>query len=194
MTKFYYACEEASLSILVAIEEALELPNGAFQNKCQPHSASELRLNHYPAISIEQMRSGSTGRVFPHFDLGVITLLFTDNAGGLEFQDRNHSGSEVFTPVEPASETEMILNISETMQRWTHDHLPAGLHRVTVPQDLQSQTTGTLPERHSIAYFCKAMQDTSVGPLPQFVKGQTSKYEDLTALEYHQKRLVTAYQ
>ena len=193
MTFFYQLCEASSLAILSALEEALDLPTGTFQSRCRPHNASELRLNHYPSISLEEIRSGGTNRIWPHFDLGVITLLFTDGIGGLEFQDRHNASSETFIPVEPESQSEMIVNISETMQRWTQDNLPAGLHQVTIPRSMRSQVDGVLPERFSIAYLCKADRNASVGALSQFIKDGKPNYEDITALEYHQKRLLTAY-
>ena len=189
--RFFVLCENVSLDLLEALEEGLQIPASTFRDRCIP-SAGEFRMNHYPAISLEELRRDDTNRIWPHFDLGVITLLFSDTTGGLEFQDREKPGT--FKPVEPESKMEMIVNISETLQRWTADVLPAGLHQVMVPQDLKDKEEGTIPERYSIAYFCKAARNASVGPLPPF-RGirEGDRYEDITALEYQQKRLLTAY-
>lgn len=194
MTKFYYQCEKSSFAILAALEEALRLPAGSFESRCKPRNASELRFNRYPEISLEEMRTGNVNRIWPHFDLGVITMLFTDDVGGLEFQDRKRVGEETFVPVQEGRQTEIILNISETMQRWTHDALPASLHQVTIPPEMRDQPKGIIPTRYSIAYFCKADREASVGSLPTFIpENGHAKYENMTALEYHQKRLQAAY-
>jgi isopenicillin N synthase-like dioxygenase len=194
MQAFYRSCEGVSFQLLQALELGLGLPPATFRSRI--HNASELRMNHYPPISIESLREGSVGRIWPHFDLGVLTMLWTAGSSGLEFQNRldNTEGSRSFIPVVPVSRYEIILNISETLQRWTNDVLPAGLHQVTTPPDLKGASEGVIGERFSIAYFCKADRGTSVGTLPPFVHPvEGAKYEDITALEYHQSRLRTAY-
>ena len=185
--------EHISAVIMEALEVGLELPQGSFLDRItHDGNASELRLNRYPAIDIEEIRGGSVSRIWPHFDLGVITLLFQDGVGGLECEDRQQSGA--FHRVESSSQSEMIVNISETLQRWTNNVLPAGLHRVNVPKQMELQEKGMLPERFSIAYFCKADRAASVGPLSQFVSNdRKSTYEDMTAIAYHQQRLLSAY-
>lgn len=185
--------EKASASIMEALEVALKLPSGAFLNRITHEgNASEMRLNHYPAIDITEIKRGSVSRIWPHFDLGVITLLFQDGVGGLEFENREKKNT--FNRVECETQAEMVVNVSETLQRWTNDALPAGLHRVNVPQDLEDKDVGTLPERYSIAYFCKADRGASVGPLREFVRhGSTPNYQEMSAIEYHQQRLQSAY-
>ena len=170
----------------------MELPPATFQNRI--HNASELRMNHYPPISMETIRQGNVNRIWPHFDLGVLTMLWTSGAPGLEFQNRLDTQGKSFIPVVPQSQYEMIINVSETLQRWSNDVLPAGLHQVTTPPELKDAEEGIIPRRFSIAYFCKANRDTSVGTLPPFVDSvQGAKYKDITALEYHQSRLKAAY-
>lgn len=191
METYFLFCERASLDILEGLEEALNLPVGTFRNRCK-ENASEMRLNYYPPITLEEMRAGNVNRIWPHFDLGIITLLFADTVGGLEFENRQEPST--FIPVETELQTEMIVNVSETLQRWTNDRLPAGLHQVTIPQHMKGLQDGEIPERYSVAYLCKADRDISVGPLPYFVKdSEITRYEDMTALEYHRKRLLTAY-
>ena len=151
-----------------------------------------MRLNDYPAIEVEKIKTGNVSRIWPHFDLGVITLLFQDEVGGLEFENRNQRG--IFNRVDNGSPTDMIVNVSETSQRWTNDTLSAGLHRVTLPKALENNDNGMLPERFSIAYFCKGDRSDSVGPLEHFVSaGHDPKYEGISALEYQQQRLRSAY-
>lgn len=192
---FFHRCEQVSLDILHALELALDLPPATFRQQCMPN-ASEFRLNHYPAISAKDLNSDKVERIWPHFDLGVITLLFTDTVGGLEFQDR--ANPDKFVLVDPADKTEMVVNISETLQRWTAGALPAGLHRVTAPKAVaggEDDEDAVVPERYSIAYFCKAAREARVSPLEPFRAADAAAEEadGMTALEYQQKRLLTAY-
>jgi isopenicillin N synthase-like dioxygenase len=193
MEAAFETMERACADIIEALEVALELPQGAVLDKItHKGSASEMRLNHYPAIEIEEIKHGGVSRIWPHFDLGVITLLFQDGVGGLEFENRAQCGT--FSRVECGASSEMIVNVSETLQRWTNDYLPAGLHRVNIPPYMEGREDGKLPERYSIAYFCKADRSASVGPLKQFIRGGTgSVYKDMSAIEYHQQRLQSAY-
>lgn len=191
MERYYDECQHASSLVLDALEIALGLPVGAFTAMCND-KASELRLNHYPSIDIGEIRRGSTSRIHPHTDLGVITCLFQDESGGLEMADRDQAGG--FVPVTTNSSSEMIVNISETFQRWTNGKVKAGVHQVTVPPALKGLEQGTLPARYTVAFFVKADRDAFVGALEQFVSGEEpALYENITALEFHQRRLATAY-
>ena len=187
--------EGVAAQILEALETALSVPLGTF-NRLITHeaNASELRLNHYPAIDVAVLNKGTVSRIWPHFDLGVITLLFQDGTSGLEFEDRAHRGGDRFLRVESDDPREMIVNVSETLQRWTNGRLPAGLHRVGLPPELDGRDKGVLRERFSVPYFCKADRAATVGCLQPFVEpGAKAKYEDMTAIEYHQQRLRSAY-
>ena len=193
MEAFFEDLEGVAADLMAALELAFGLPRGAFVDLITHEgNASDMRLNHYPAIEVEQIKTGKVSRIWPHFDLGVITLLFQDEVGGLEFENRKQRGT--FNRVESSSPTEMVVNVSETLQRWSNGTLPAGLHRVNLPRNLENNNSGTLPERYSIAYFCKADRSASVGSLKQFVSaGRDREYENISALEYQQQRLKSAY-
>ncbi|KAI4160349.1 MAG: hypothetical protein LQ342_005845 [Letrouitia transgressa] len=193
MEELFQRMESVAALLMEALEVGLGLPSGAFlERMTHAGNASEMRLNHYPAIDVGEIKGGRVSRIWPHFDLGVITLLFQDEVGGLEFEDRASNGN--FQRVSCERSTEMVVNVSETLQRWTNGHVPAGLHRVNVPETLENQQYGEIPERYSIAYFCKADRDASVGPLKQFIHdGIDPLYEDISAIEYHRQRLLSAY-
>ena len=195
METTYDELEKVAANVMSALETALALHPGTFLSKITHASnASELRLLRYPSIPLREIQAGSVSRIWPHFDLGVITLLFQDGkCGGLEFEDRSHHDGDdtVFHRVECGDPAEMVVNVSETLQRWTNGRLPAGLHRVNVPQGL---TCDVVPERFSVAYFCKADRDADVGALEAFVaEGEEAVYESITAIDYHQQRLQSAY-
>lgn len=188
MEQAFDILEGVSATIMEALEVSLKAPPGTFLEKItREKNASELRMNHYPPIEVAEINSGHVSRIWPHFDLGVITLLFQDSVGGLEFENRQQPGT--FARIECGSTSEMVVNVSETLQRWTNDCLPAGLHRVSLPPLLEE---GLVPERYSIAYFCKADRDASVGALCPFSRPNTA-YHDITALEYQRQRLESAY-
>jgi len=185
--------ERTAASIMSALESALALAPGTFLSSItHANNASEMRLNHYPAIPAREIHSGSVSRIWPHFDLGVITLLFQDgNCSGLEFEDRSKAGGKFFHRVQCGDPVEMVVNVSETLQRWTNGKLAAGLHRVDIPEGLEG---AMVPERFSVAYFCKADREADVGALKEFVEdGEKKEYESITAIGYHQQRLQSAY-
>lgn len=193
MQESFLRLERVSLAIMEALEVAMGLPSGAFLGKMShADNASEMRLLRYPELDVQEIRKGKVNRIWPHFDLGVITLLFQDAVGGLEFENREVPGT--FCRVECGAHSDMIVNVSETLQRWTNNALRAGLHRVNVPEHLEGKDTGILPERYSITYFCKANRNASVGVLKELVaENMIPMYEDMTALEYHTRRLQSAY-
>ena len=193
MENAFTTLEGVTSQILEALEVAFDLPYGEILTKITPQAnASEMRLLHYPPIDVNEIRAGGVSRVWPHFDLGVITLLFQDAVGGLEFENRKQPGT--FTRVECGAPAEMIVNVSETLQRWTNGSLPAGLHRVNIPENLEEKESGTLPERYTVVYFCKGDGGASVGALKQLVReGTEPEYVDISAIEYHQRRLQSAY-
>ena len=193
METTFFKMETTAGVILSALETGLALEPGTFLSSItHANNASEMRLNHYPRIPLHELTSGSVNRIWPHFDLGVITLLFQDgNCSGLEFEDRTKPGGKGFLKDECGDSVVMVGNVSETLQRWTNGKLAAGLHRVNVPDKLDGNM---VPERFSVAYFCKADRDADVGSMEAFITNEdTKKFESITAIEYHQQRLLSAY-
>jgi isopenicillin N synthase-like dioxygenase len=192
MEDVYLKLAKVSFQILNSLELAYGLPKGTFTALCShDKNASELRLNYYPPAKVQDFRTGTVNRIWPHFDLGVITLLFQDTVGGLEIENRDVP--ESFVPIRCDERTELVVNISETLQRWTGDCLRAGLHTVTIPDEMKLANNGVVPERYSVAYFCKANEDASVRTLSDFRLQGSPVYDDMSALQYHQKRLGSAY-
>lgn len=189
---FYNRCHDISMTILSAMEMALNVGPGSFTSRCSG-GASELRLNHYPQLTMDA-DPRDIHRVWPHTELGVITCLFQDGVGGLEIEDRTVEGR--FEAVEPKSPDELILNISETFERWTNGVVKAGVHIVRLPEGMKNENKGEtlVPERFSIPFFVKADRDACVGALKEFVsEDRPARFEDMTAVEYHLQRLAKAY-
>ncbi len=174
-----------------ACEVGLHIPEGTLVNSCIP-PASELRILHYPSVSIETLKKGLIKRAWPHTDFGIITLLFQDSLGGLELEDRSNPFH--FVPVITETSNEMVVNISDTFNRWSNGTIKAGLHQVNVPPVMKESTEGLVPERYSSVFFLKAHREASVGPLKEFVSSERpAKYSDITALEFHQEMTKILY-
>ncbi|KND86888.1 Flavonol synthase/flavanone 3-hydroxylase [Tolypocladium ophioglossoides CBS 100239] len=190
----YLQFQNICLDLMSAMEVGLDLPNGTLVERCKPAS-SEMRLNHYPPTNLRELAEGKVKRTWPHTDFGIITLLFQDSIGGLELEQRSQPGT--FAPVLPGNPngpTEMVVNISDTFQRWTNDVIKAGVHQVTVPPTMKGLTEGLCQERYSGIFFFKAHRDTSAGPLPHFVtEKRPAVYDEITALQYQQRMTKVLY-
>ncbi|ETS83886.1 hypothetical protein PFICI_05762 [Pestalotiopsis fici W106-1] len=190
MERFFDLCQHVSLQIIEAMEIGLDFPHGSLGDKCAD-TASELRLNHYPAVPLSQLLGGGSKRGWPHIDFGIITLVFQDHVGGLEMEDRSDLGTFVPVPPNaPGSHSELAVNISETFQRWANDQIPAGVHQVAPPENMRGMPGDSIvPERYTHIFFFKASRSTNVGPLPEFIdEKHPPKYEDMTALQLQRNR------
>jgi len=161
MEHCYDVFQAICIQLMEAMEIGLKLPKDTLVDRCRPAS-SELRLNHYPRTDLAVLAEGKTRRTWPHTDFGIITLLFQDQTGGLELEDRRHPNT--FVPVLPGpadGPTEMVVNISDTFQRWTNDVVRAGVHQVSVPGAMKEQKTGICPQRYSGIFFFKHVESTT---------------------------------
>ena len=194
MESYFNTTFTLSHQLLSILEAALKVPPGTLTSRCS-RNHNELRMNHYPATTIEEIRNGYVRRSGAHTDYGVLTLLFQDRSGGLEVQDRSVPAPEVkFMPVTADDPYELVVNVADTLQRWTNDILPAGLHQVTIPGSRRDEVGGKLQERFSIAYFMKSNREESVGSLPEFVsEKRPAEYEHVSAIDYHKRRHAVLY-
>lgn len=196
MESFYRQCDDTCLELMKALELAWGINDGSLVARCTP-SATDLRLTHYPEIAVDEMANGKTSRIAPHTDFGPITLLFQDSTGGLEIEDRTQKvrgATDTFVPLPPTDVTEMIVNVGDTLTRWTNGKITGGIHQVTTPDALKGKSGLVLPSRMSMAYLFKAGRDTSVGPLPAFVTEENSaRYAELTAFEFQRWRNSIVY-
>jgi len=120
---------------------------------------STARLNYYPSSDplSEDEQHGVTAlgnmALHHHTDQGAITLLYQDNAGGLQA----HSRTDGWIDVPPQDDT-LVVNIGDLVQVWSNGQYRAALHRV-LP---------TAPEtaRISIPFFYQPNFETLIAPLP----------------------------
>jgi isopenicillin N synthase-like dioxygenase len=132
-----------------------------------------LRLLRYPATlsgAGEQIGAGA------HTDYGNLTLLATDNVGGLEVRTRARDWIDA-----PAMANAFVVNIGDCLMRWTNDVYVSTPHRVV---------NRSRRERYSIAFFFDPNPDAEVAVIPSCVAlGERARYEPILAADYLKYRL-----
>ena len=172
METFLDTCHNVGMKLMQNLERGLELSAGELVNRFST-KVDKVRLNHYSPLPTEKLGDGKHQRAWPHTNFGMLTLLFQEEAGGLEFEDRSKPG--FFIPIQRGSPTEMSVYISDTLEYLRNNNLPAGVHQVVTPIGIDYRASGFLPERYSIACFLKADRETSVGPLKRYVSAETPR-------------------
>jgi isopenicillin N synthase-like dioxygenase len=135
-----------------------------------------LRLLRYPPAVIGGEQAGAG----EHTDYGNITILMTDNAGGLEVKTRD--GRWIAVPNVPGA---FIINIGDCLMRWTNDVYASTPHRVTHKSSR---------ERLSLAFFLDPNPDAVIAALPTCTsKDNPARYPQTTGAAYLKERLDATY-
>jgi isopenicillin N synthase-like dioxygenase len=155
--------------------QALDLAPDFFSDKIDRH-ISQLRIMHYPPPQTPplpgQLRAGA------HSDLGMMTLLYSDNdIGGLEVMNREGR----WVPV-PVIGDAFTVNLGDLMMRWTNDRWRSTPHRVVNP----AEAANDLSRRLSIGMFFIPNYDAVVAPIAAVA--ETSKYPPITVADYRTSR------
>src|ERR1700712_1188776 len=136
-----------------------------------------LRLLHYPQ-SATTPSEGQLGAGV-HTDYGNVTLLATDEVGGLMVQDR--SGRWLDAPVIPDT---FVCNIGDCLMRWSNDVYVSTPHKVVNPGK----------DRYSVAFFLDPNPDAVVACLPTCISAdRPAKYAPITGAEFLRSRLEPTY-
>ena len=98
-----------------------------------------------------------------HTDYDLFTILLTDNNPGLQIFHENQ-----FIHIEYKPNT-FIVNIADTLQKWTNDIFKSALHRVVINGE---------KDRYSIPYFVAANYDLIINCLPNTVIPNHEKYSN----------------
>ena len=169
---YYDACAGLGARLHRAFARDLGLDPNFFAAKFDRPMAT-LRLLHYPAAPAgSQPRTGAGA----HTDYGNLTLLATDDVGGLEVRARN--GEWIEAPVVPGA---FIVNIGDCLMRWTNDIYVSTPHRVV-------NRSGR--ERYSIAFFYDPNPGAIVEAIPSCVQhGESVRYPPVFAADYLRQRL-----
>ncbi len=137
-----------------------------------------LRLLHYPP----QPAKAATGQIGAgeHTDYGDITLLMTDEVGGLEVKRRD--GGWIQAPYMAGA---FVCNIGDCLMRWTNDTYVSTPHRVV-------NRGGR--ERYSVAFFLDPNPDAEVACLPTCVSDERpARYPPVSGADYLAGRLDATY-
>jgi len=163
---YFGACTKLALTLHEAFAADLGLPRAFFADKFSKPMTT-LRFLHYPASSTE----GEVG-AGEHTDYGNLTLLATDDVGGLEVRTR--AGAWIAAPPIAGA---FVVNIGDCLMRWTNDVYVSTPHRVV-------NRSGR--ERYSIAFFFDANPEALVACAPGC---GTPRYAPVLAADYLRMRL-----
>jgi isopenicillin N synthase-like dioxygenase len=162
---YFDACSALANSLHRAFAKDLGLPLDFFRDKLDRPMAT-LRLLRYPATAEGEIGAGE------HTDYGNITLLATDDVGGLEVRTR--AGDWIVAPPIPGA---FVVNIGDCLMRWTNDVYVSTPHRVV-------NRSGR--ERYSIAFFFDPNPEARVESIPSCGE---PRYEPILAADYLKTRL-----
>lgn len=155
--------------LMQLIALSLELAEDHF-DPAFDRAAYAVRLLRYPPQPVvgadNQLGAGA------HTDWGAITLLYQDQAGGLEV--RNAAGQWLRATPIPGT---FVVNLGDLMRRWTNDLYQSTPHRVL------NNTSGR--DRYSVATFCSPDHDWRVECLPTcLAQGAGPRYAACTVGEH----------
>lgn len=161
------------------LHEAIALDLGLAQNFFADkfdRPMATLRLLHYPPRAVERGDALGAGE---HTDYGSITLLLTDDAGGLDVRRRDGTWIEA-PPIKGA----FVCNIGDSLMRWTNDTYMSTPHRVRNPAGR---------ERYSVAFFLDPNPEVSLECLPGCSTQRPANYPPMLAADYLRHRLDATY-
>ena len=177
MLAYFDACHALGMRLHRALAHDLGVAENFFDDQLDQPLAT-LRLLHYLPRP-ERFEPGQIG-AGEHTDYGNLTLLATDDAGGLEVRTR--SGDWISPPTIPGA---LICNIGDCLMRWTNDVYVSTPHRVLNPMGR---------ERYSIAFFLDPNPDAAVACLPSCVTAERpARYAPTTGAAYLKSRLDATY-
>jgi isopenicillin N synthase-like dioxygenase len=178
MRVFHGRIVEIASNIMAAFAHSLQLPQQYFDER-HTGLTQTLRLLHYPPV--ETVGEGQLG-AGAHTDYGTLTLLFQDEAGGLQVQ--NLDGEWIDAPPIPGT---VVINTGDLMARWSNDVFKSTPHRV-VPRPAAMKNG-----RQSIAFFSDPDPDVLIETIPSCIsESNPARYEAITAGEHIQRRIMAS--
>lgn len=178
MLDYYNAVWSLGKTLHSAFATELGIESDFFDDKLSRPLAT-LRLLHYPprpaALDEGQLGAGE------HTDYGCVTLLATDEVGGLEVRSRD--GRWLTAPFIPDT---FVCNIGDCLMRWTNDVYVSTPHRVVSPPGR---------ERYSVAFFLDPNPEAIVECLPGCATDEApAKYPPIRGDDYLESRLNPTYE
>lgn len=137
---------------------ALGLESGYF-DRITGHSIDVLRMNNYALPEGTATRDGELTGMGEHTDYGIVTVLWADQAPGLQVLGTDHRWHDV-APLDGA----LLVNLGDLTARITNDHWMSTLHRVKPPI-----VDGTIQRRRSAAFFHDGNVDAVISTAERFL-------------------------
>ncbi|KAF8453858.1 hypothetical protein BGX38DRAFT_1175922 [Terfezia claveryi] len=210
MEAFFQTGNKIHIQLMQAIAMGLEIQEDWFDKYCKS-ADNTLRLLHYPGARKEVLGTGDDDeaaqggnrkkskavRAGAHTDYGTITLLFQDNAGGLQVR----SPSGVYVDATPIPGT-IVVNAGDLLARWSNDQIKSTEHRVVKPPSHpvvvhgeDGQTEEWYPARYSCVYFCNPDFTSFIEAIPGTYGGDKGerKYPGVKCEDYMVDRLQSTY-
>ena len=179
MLAYYNAVWKLGCKLHEAFATDLGIEADFFEDKMDRPLAT-LRLLHYPERPAALDEEGQLG-AGEHTDYGCVTLLATDEVGGLEVRTRD--GRWLAAPFIPGA---YVCNIGDCLMRWTNDTYVSTPHRVVSPPGR---------ERYSVAFFLDPNPDAMVECLPGCASDHNpAKYPPIRGDDYLTSRLNPTYE
>lgn len=182
---YYHEMERLSRDIMRIFAAALDVDSRYFLDKLERH-ISVLRVVNYPALT-ETPEEGEE-RAGAHADTGAVTLLWNDDPPdrvGLQVKTPDGEWINVYRP--PNS---FVVNIGNTLMRWTNDRFVSTMHRVANPPVVNGKS---LP-RMSIPYFCQPAYDAVIECIDTCKDANNpARYEPITSGQILTQRYASSY-
>lgn len=149
---------------------ALDFEPGYFADRTD-HSIDVLRLNNYALPEGTVTLDGDLTGMGEHTDYGIVTVLWADQAPGLQVLGADHRWHDV-QPIDGA----LLVNLGDLTARITNDHWMSTLHRVKPPI-----VDGTIQRRRSAAFFHDGNVDAVISTADRFLDADSGlAYEPVT--------------
>ena len=149
---YFYRMEGLALDMTHIFATALDLPMNFFDAKLDRH-ISILRANYYPKLSrppqAKQLRGGE------HSDYTAFTILWQERIASVGLQARGPGGEWLDVP---AIDDTLVINIGDSLMRWTNDKWISTRHRVVNPPFEIAREH----DRLSLVYFVQPNYDAEI--------------------------------
>lgn len=179
---YYSAMREVADVLMTIFAEALKVAPSYFLGKLD-RQISILRVNNYMAL--ESPPAPGEERSGIHTDTGAFTILNIDDVGGLQVKASQGGWIDVHHVPDA-----FVINIGDTLMRWTNDHWKSTLHRVLTRPDENGRT----PRRMSIPFFCQPNYDAVIECVPGCSSAEDPpKYAPITSGEILRARHVSSF-
>jgi isopenicillin N synthase-like dioxygenase len=149
---YFHRMERLTLDMMHIFAAALDLPESFFDSKLDRH-ISILRANYYPQFKQpprpKQLRGGE------HSDYTAFTILWQERTPSVGLQARGLEGEWIDVP---AIDDTFVINIGDSLMRWTNDKWISTQHRVVNPP----YEIGRHHDRLSLVYFVQPNYDAEI--------------------------------